>query len=71
MADSCTGFSLPQYVLGFPFSLNMVPPTATLKGVEAIALTEMGLVAGGVGIGSAEDFVGRAALGAQTSASSG
>src|SRR5205085_1974817 len=35
-----------QYLLGVPLSLNIVPPTATLKGVEASALTETGYFAG-------------------------
>src|SRR6266849_6580847 len=47
MADSCTGGSVPQYLLVCPPSLNMVPPTATLNGVDARRLTEMGCVAGG------------------------
>src|SRR5258707_7172554 len=46
-AVSATGAVDPQYLLSCPPSLNMVPPTATLKGVEASKFTDSGKVAAG------------------------
>ncbi len=47
MADSSVPWALDvlQYVLSCPFSLNMVPPTATVYGVDASMLTEAGWLA--------------------------
>src|ERR1700674_3330624 len=47
MAVSVTGGADPQYLLSCPPSLNMVPPTATLKGVEARKFTDSGKAAAG------------------------
>src|SRR5215469_2880492 len=43
-----------QYLLVLPFSLNIVPPTATLNAVEARKFTDIGFVAGAT-LGSSQD----------------